>query len=309
MNTQQAKKLSLPDILAKLGHEPTRSTKGGNELWYASPFCDEKQALFHTSFLGGQWIWNDFGDIGGNIIDFAMRHQNVNVKGALAFLDRFSGLVSQHSEPVFKSTQPSLMPADEVVPPKKKPANHKLILDKVAPLHSMVGYVRDRGIDPLVARKYLVDVFYRNADSNKAYFAVGIKNRAGGYEIRNPYFKSSLGGKDLTLIKGRVGEGVAVFEGFMDFLSYLTDLKLETLEKDVIILNSATFGKAALTLIKESGYSKVHLFFDNDNAGNTLTENFITQLEDISVQPENHRYHPHKDYNEMLKFRFNSLGR
>lgn len=309
MNTQQAKKLSLPYILAKLGYEPVKSAKGGNELWYSSPFREEKKASFHTSFHGGQWIWNDFGDIGGNVIDFVMRYQNADLKGALAFLDGFSSLVSQHSEPVLKTVQPVLIPTVAVSPQKEKPEGHKLILDKVAPLHSMVGYVRDRGIDPHVAKKYLVEVFYRNADSNKAYFAVGIRNRVGGYEIRNPYFKSSIGGKDLTLIKGRVGEAVAVFEGFMDFLSYLTDLKVETLEKDTLILNSATFGKAALALIKESGYTKVHLFFDNDNAGNALTENFIEQLEGLSVQPENHRYHPHKDYNEMLKYRFNSLGK
>ena len=64
MNSEQAKKLSLPDILSRLGHQPTEIKNGGNEYWYRSPFRKEKEASFHTSFLGGKWIWNDFADSG-----------------------------------------------------------------------------------------------------------------------------------------------------------------------------------------------------------------------------------------------------
>jgi hypothetical protein len=56
MNTDQAKQLSLPELLAKLGHKPIKETKGGFELWYNSPFRKENDASFHTSFIGGKWI-------------------------------------------------------------------------------------------------------------------------------------------------------------------------------------------------------------------------------------------------------------
>ena len=88
MNSEQAKKLSLPDIMSRLGYEPTEITKGGAEYWYCSPFRKEKEPSFHTSYLGGKWIWNDFADSGGTVIDFVMRHEGyTKVSDALRFLE------------------------------------------------------------------------------------------------------------------------------------------------------------------------------------------------------------------------------
>lgn len=50
MNSEQAKQISLPDLLEQLGHIPVKTTKAGRELWYRSPFRDEKEPSFHTSF-------------------------------------------------------------------------------------------------------------------------------------------------------------------------------------------------------------------------------------------------------------------
>jgi DNA primase len=94
MNSFEAKKLNLPEIMSRLGHEPISIKKGGNEYWYNSPFRAEKDASFHTSYLGGKWIWNDFGDSGGTVIDFILRHENMTmVSDALKFLDDMYGNV------------------------------------------------------------------------------------------------------------------------------------------------------------------------------------------------------------------------
>ena len=88
MNSHQAKQIDLPNLMSRLGYEPTAIKKGGNEYWYRSPFRSEKDASFHTSYLGGKWIWKDFGDIGGTVIDFVMRHERLNsVKEALSYLE------------------------------------------------------------------------------------------------------------------------------------------------------------------------------------------------------------------------------
>jgi DNA primase len=98
MNSKQAKQINFPDLLSRLGHEPVKITKGGRELWYASPFRKEKTASFHTSYLGGKWIWKDFGDTGGNVIDFVMRYQGIQFKDALAFLrDVYQDCLFDHS--------------------------------------------------------------------------------------------------------------------------------------------------------------------------------------------------------------------
>ncbi|MFN4254411.1 MAG: toprim domain-containing protein [Saprospiraceae bacterium] len=313
MNSQQAKHLSLPAILAKLGFDPVKSAKEGNELWYLSPFRAEKEASFHTSFLGGKWIWKDFGDMGGTVIDFAMRFQNTDLKGALAFLSQIAPRSSKFSKP-FQPQHETLPEENDLFTPRvrqRQPesSENRLVFGRERPLQTTVGYIQGRGIGLAIAKRYLVEIFFSNSETKKEYYAVGIKNRAGGYEIRNPYFKSSLGAKDITLIKGRLGQSVGVFEGFMDFLSYLTDIKTDESERDAIILNSASFEKAALELIKSKGYQKVHLFFDNDKTGHGLTASFIESLDGVAVQPENHRYHPHKDYNEYLQSKFKSISK
>jgi len=60
--------------------------------------------------------------------------------------------------------------------------------------------------------------------NGKSYFALAFANESGGYELRNRYYKGCYGHKDISLIPGRntASKSVAVFEGFMDFLSALT---------------------------------------------------------------------------------------
>ena len=50
--------------------------------------------------------------------------------------------------------------------------------------------------------------------------AIGFKNDSGGYELRNPYFKGSSSPKDITTFNNGAKEAT-VFEGFIDFLSFM----------------------------------------------------------------------------------------
>ncbi|GAB2564412.1 toprim domain-containing protein [Spirosoma aerophilum] len=305
MNSEQAKKLSLPDILAKLGHQPVRTRKGGNELWYKSPFRNEVDASFHTSFLGGKWIWKDFGDSGGTVLDFAMSYYGSDIKGALANLERLSGTYQQ-----------SLFSAPKAPPQATTPAasTETLVLRKVNPLSvdsfngkALLQYLTEkRCVDPVIAYKYLVEVQYLNNDTGKVYFAVGIRNEAEGYEIRNPYFKSSIGHKGISFIKGKREGQAAVFEGFMDFLSALTYYQTADLAKfqelvqgDTLIMNSASFHERTKELLKSGSYSKISLYLDNDATGQKmktmLQAEFLGKAEDCSVA-----YQDHKDFNVFL---------
>ncbi len=89
MNSAQAKKIPLQEILAKLGLLPVKSFKGGEELAYLSPFRHEKEASLFVNIRKN--VWYDFGDIGGNALDFVIRYRNTNVKGALEFLEQMFG--------------------------------------------------------------------------------------------------------------------------------------------------------------------------------------------------------------------------
>jgi hypothetical protein len=50
MNAAQAKKIPLKEILAKLGFQPIKTFKGGEELAFLSPFRKEKERKPATKY-------------------------------------------------------------------------------------------------------------------------------------------------------------------------------------------------------------------------------------------------------------------
>lgn len=322
MTTAQAKKLSLPEILAKLGHQPSRTAKNGNELWYKSPFRQEEKPSFHTSFVGDKWIWNDFGDSGGNVIDFVLKHQNISsVSQALTFLDDLFPVFSfqnksiehqKQTDPVKKSTQPSTPKAPIKLPAGSPQAatSSKLVFLEAKPLSSKLifSYLKSRKIPADVAKEYLALVRYRNRDrpTAKPFFAFGQRNISGGWEIRSAAdgtakFKSALIKKDITVHSGsEEGRGsVSVFEGMLDHLSLLVFLKVIRLRGDVIILNSLSSYESAKAYITSKAYTKIDLFLDNNAPGQTITATFINDFPNI-VTDRRKAYKAFPDLNDAL---------
>lgn len=294
MNTAQAKKIPLREILAKLGLQPAKTFKGGAELAYHSPFREEKEPSLFVNTQKN--VWNDFGDIGGNALDFVIRHQNTDVKGALSFLEQLfgNGFVALPVKPV------------RVAQIEPTPNENTFLLDSTAPFGankgSLFNYITvDRKIDPLIAAQYLKEVRFSNRENGRKYFAVGFANLSGGFEIRNPYFKSSLGTKDMSFVKGiGGGKAVWVFEGFMDFISKLTLDHSEMPPSDCLILNSVSYFDKAVLFIRASGYEIINGFLDNDRAGDETTIKLKAEFGDafFDQRPE---YHEFKDLNEYLK--------
>lgn len=322
MTTTQAKKLSLPEILAKLGHQPSRTAKNGNELWYKSPFRQEVKPSFHTSFLGGKWIWNDFGDSGGNVIDFVLKHQNISsVSQALTFLDELFPVFSfqrqsiehqKQADPVKKSTQSSTPKAPITLSTgsPQTATSSKLVFLEAKPLASKLifSYLKSRKIPANIAKEYLALVRYRNRDrpSAKPFFAFGQRNISGGWEIRSAAdgtakFKSALIKKDITVHpgseEGRVA--VSVFEGMLDHLSLLVLLKVLRLRGDVIILNSLSSYENAKAYIQNKAYQKIDLFLDNNDAGEQTTQTFIADFPGL-VTDRRKTYADFSDLNDAL---------
>jgi hypothetical protein len=294
MNTTQAKKIPLQEILAKLGLQPVKTFKSGAELAYHSPFREEKEpSLFVNTHKN---VWNDFGDIGGNALDFVIRYQNTDVKGALSFLEQIFGY--------------------GFVPPPVKPVKvertetihneNTFLLASIAPFgankNSLFDYITvDRKIDPLIAAQYLKEVRFSNRENGKKYFAVGFSNLSGGFEIRNPYFKSSIGTKDMSFVKGNgTGTEVWIFEGFMDFLSKLTQDHSEVPPADCLILNSVSYFEKAVHVVRSSGYKIAKSFLDNDRAGDDTTLKFKAEFGDAFFDKRS-EYQEFKDLNEYLK--------
>ena len=101
----------------------------------------------------------------------------------------------------------------------------------------LIRYLHKRRIPVNIATKFCKEIDYELY--GKQYYAIGFKNNAGGYELRNEKFKASSSPKDITLIKNDA-EKLTVFEGFFNFLSYQAiHQKQEQPNTNFLILNSA----------------------------------------------------------------------
>ena len=305
----------MPELLRCFGHKPVRTGQRGNEFWYISPFRYEKEPSFHTSNLQGKWIWNDFGkgDIKGKgtVIGFMEFHENVDVKGALQLLKamfpnrgRAVSLEALRLTPLFKdvdlaieSGQGKSQTETLAIRELKEQVWHK----------GLIGYLTgERKIDYKMAKRYLRHIHYENTTTKQSYDTLGFINDSGDYECRDKYFKGILkapsaldrkAAKDISFIPGNDPAKVAVFEGFMDFLTVLTIKQVEVLAVDAIILNMVNMRRRALEFIKDSGYTEVFTFLDNDSTGEKTTRLFAEELGGM-VKPQNHLYQGYKDYNQ-----------
>ena len=290
MNSAQAKKIPLFDVLAKLGFSPADTRKAGNEMWYCSPFRNEAEPSFKLKLDDN--IWFDFGEgEGGNVIDFVMKYKHCVFTDALSFLSENSntqqGLVKRAVADL--ATTPVLNLFDNKSP---------LILEVKPVYHfALKEYLRERGIAADVGLKHLKELHYQVND--KEYFGLGFANDSGGWETRSAVFKGCIGKKDLTLIK-KASDSVSVFEGFMDYLSVLTMRKGEEIDGDVIILNSTSMKGRAVLLMKEKNYRQIDTYMDNDKGGLAVHDFICSEVKGVAVNPKNALYMPYKDVNDFL---------
>ena len=153
-------------------------------------------------------------------------------------------------------------------------------------------YLSERGLQPSDVSPFLSEVYYRI--SEKCFFALGFPNDAGGWELRNPYFKGCFAPKAITTIKGTDSHKLQLFEGFMGFLSWR---KLHPEEQDdSIILNSLTLLPKLIPTLHP--YPIIESRLANDEAGDRATK----QLFDAGLPVKDMRacYAPYKDINEYL---------
>ena len=177
---------------------------------------------------------------------------------------------------------------------------------EIVPLSSpaLLSYLQGRGINLELAKRECSEARYTH--NGKRYFAIAFPNGSGGFEVRNPYFKGCIGHKDITLLAHTFNEwqnGCLVFEGFMDFLAYMTLVKQQdrwfVVESpcDYMILNSVANLKQALHYLDR--YTHIHCFLDNDQAGRKTVES-ISNVFEYRVTDESFRYADYKDVNDYL---------
>ena len=251
MDCEKARNIDIVSTLANLGHFPVRKTE--KEAWFLSPFRSETQASFKVSLKKNYWI--DFGTFeGGSTIDLIMKMENCSVKEALERLSGNMGHFSFHRRPNPNKTEHRSNPIEII---KEKEIEHQ----------ALQNYLSSRKISTKTARKLCKEVHYKIG--GRKYFAIGLRNRLGGWELRNSYWKGSTSPKDVSLIKND-SKNLVITEGVFDMLT-LIELRPELLKThELLVLNTTAFVKRMI--IEVGDYKEAMLFLDRDKTGLGMTE-------------------------------------
>lgn len=277
---QYIKRLSIRDYLSRRGIQPARENARCG--FYLSPLRAEHSPSFKVDYV--QNLWYDFGTgKGGSIIDLLMGLENCDKSQAIRLLG--NGEIS---------------PITSLVPASVAPTVPALrILAHTSLQHAaLIGYLRGRGIAPAIAAAYCREVRY--AINGKSYFAIGFRNDAGGWELRSEHFKGGSTPKHITTLDNHTDTCIA-FEGFMDFLSYITLKKAEQLRIDAVVLNSVVNVGKAIPFLQR--HRAVHTFFDNDEAGRRATAQVQQLAPAVEVVDQASFYREYNDLNDYLKSR------
>ena len=278
MQLHDIKRISIVDYLARAGHKP-KLIKGMN-YWYCSPLRSELTPSFKVNAERNQWYDFGTGDH-GDIIDLVCALQHCPTAEAMRQL---ATLKRVRLAPSFSF--------GGITPVRPQAPSMELISVQAVKHPKLLLYLTERGLQRSDISPFLSEVYYKV--SEKHFFALGFPNDAGGWELRNPYFKGCFAPKAITTIKGTDSHKLQLFEGFMDFLSWR---KLyPKVQADSIILNSLTLLPKLMPTLHP--YPIIESLLDNDEAGDRVTK----QLFDAGLPIKDMRacYTPYKDVNEYL---------
>lgn len=283
MNCKQFNSISLEEVLLSLGHLPTKQNE--KEAWYLNPFAIESQASFKLDKRMNAWYLHSEG-VGGNNTDFLRKYLNTSVSEVLdwAAKQNFSFF---HQQQQIKKSEPNYR-IDETLNIENQ---------------NLKRYLQDRGLSSKIYDQ-IKEIRFTLGD--KKLYAIGFENLSGGFELRNSFYKGSLLKKDISIINLKNDgqntpklqdeniKGVAVFEGFMDALSFI-EMK-RSFKGDILVMNSIALLNKSIEHLKS--YSDINLFLDNDNAGIKCKSQILKSFPE--AKDYSGIYSNHKDLNEFL---------
>jgi hypothetical protein len=271
MNCNEANKISIISFLDSLGIKPSRIK--ANEVWYLSPIRSEKTPSFKVSHN----LWFDHGlGKGGKLIDLGILLLNVSVKDFLEILSKKFDSFSIH-QPVYYESQ-------------------SITVRKVKSLENraLIQYLTDRAINIQLARIFCTEIYY--SINSKNYFGIGFRNNLNGYEIRNRFFKGSIGPKGISSFKNDAYH-FALFEGFIDFLTAYQENFIDS-RSSIIVLNSVNQIQKAVDDLMTFSPDKITAYFDNDSPGKNCLK--VLQSTFPNTVDGSYMYENFKDLNEMI---------
>ena len=288
------KRYPIVEYLERKGIKPVRRTPA--YALYRSPFREDTHPSFKVDTEKNLWI--DYAEgRGGSIIDLYMRLEGCTLSEAIRHLGRRNApdtACPHHIENV----QYASMQGDSKQATPTTGARRLTGMSDTLPPYLQEYLTEERCIDLEKAKPFLKCISYEIRGLH--YQAIGFANQSGGYELRDSgSFKGTVAPKDITPIFTDKAGPVCVFEGFMDFLSFLS--MKEEVTSACLVMNSVSNVAKAIRYLNDRHLTNVRVFLDNDDAGRMATNDFIRagfKVEDMSVHYGNFKdlneYHAHR---------------
>ena len=286
------KRYPIVKYLERKGIKPVRRTP--TYALYHSPFRTETHPSFKVDTQKNLWI--DYAEgRGGSIIDLYMRLENCTLSEAICRLRQTTSFDTACNNAVL-SKEKAYSSNGSIRLPKEEMANgaRRLIeVSDILPPHLQEYLTKVRCINLEKALPFLKCISYEVR--GRRYEAIGFANLSGGYELRDDKtFKGTIAPKDITPIFENKAQPVCLFEGFMDFLSFLS--MKEEVNNRCLVMNSVSNIGRSISYLNNHQVSSIRTFLDNDDAGRRAVLEFVKvgfKVEDMSVH-----YGNFKDLNE-----------
>ena len=283
------KRYPIVEYLERKGIKPVRRTP--SYALYRSPLREETHPSFKVDIQKNLWIDHAEGR-GGSIIDLCMRLESCTLSEAIRCLEQNA------SDNITYSSRKDFVPNNSQPVMAVNGARRLIEISDTLPPHLQEYLARERCIDLEKAMPFLKCITYEVR--GRCYQAIGFANLSGGYELRdNKTFKGTIAPKDITpIFTDKIINQIqptCVFEGFMDFLSFLS--MKEEVTSACLVLNSVSNTAKAIRYMNSQGISPIRTFFDNDDAGRRAVQEFAGagfHVEDMSIH-----YKDFKDLNEF----------
>ena len=285
------KRYPIVEYLERKGIKPVRKTP--TYAMYRSPLREETRPSFKVDTEKNLWI--DYAEgKGGSIIDLCMRLEGCTLSEAIC---RLGQNALDNTAYRYAKTGPRISLNQTTT--RQADGTRRLIrISDTLPPHLQEYLTKERCIDLEKAMPFLKCVSYEVR--GQFYQAIGFANSSGGYELRdNHSFKGTIAPKDITpIFMYKITKQIQptyVFEGFMDFLSFLS--MKEEVTSACIVLNSVSNAAKAIRYMNAQGISSIRTFLDNDDAGRRAVQEFAGagfHVEDMSIH-----YKDFKDLNEF----------
>ena len=302
------KRYPIVEYLERKGIKPVRSTPA--YALYHSPLREDTHPSFKVDTEKNLWI--DYAEgKGGSIIDLCMRLEGCTLSETIRHLGRNTLDDTVHS-PYKESVQDTFMQESIRQAASTNGGARRLTgISDTLPLHLQKYLTEERCINMEKAMPFLRCISYEIRGLH--YQAIGFANQSGGYELRdNGMFKGTIAPKDITPIFTDGVDPVCIFEGFMDFLSFLS--MKEEIISHCLVMNSVSNVARAIRYLNDRHLTHIRAFLDNDDAGRKATTDFIRagfKVEDMSVHygrfKDLNEYHIHRVRGQQKRQSLNTL--